>query len=118
MSAHFEEIYNKAHAAGMAALGVTQPAMMTVVDNRTGQVWHESEGMCGFAWVNVKPGTCAFAKWLKAEKSGYKDYAGGISIWVKEGGQSIERKTAYAEAFAMVLRAFGVTRAYANSRLD
>lgn len=46
-------------------------------------------------------------------------YYGGVSIWVGGFGQSVQRKEAYANAFAEVLneRVEGV-RAYAGSRMD
>jgi hypothetical protein len=68
--------------------------------------------------VNVKPGTSAFAKWLK--EKGYArtdDYYGGVTIWISAYNQSFVRKEAHACAMAESLREAGFN-AYANSRLD
>ena len=44
---------------------------------------------CGFAWVNVKPGTSKFAKWLKEKELASKDsFKGGVTIWVGDFNQS------------------------------
>jgi predicted CoA-binding protein len=44
-------------------------------------------------------------------------YPSGLCVWVSEFGQSVDRKAAYAGAFAQVLRNAGID-CYANSRLD
>ena len=82
------------------------------------------DGPCGFAWVNVRPATCTFAKWWKkniGERGGRKvsrAYEGGYTVmWVGEFNQSYEKKDAYATAFAEVLRKHGI-KAQAFSRLD
>ncbi len=76
------------------------------------------DGMCGFAWVNIKPGTSAYARWLKKEGIARKDsYYGGVTIWIGEHGQSYERKSAHAAELARVLRTHGVN-AINMSRLD
>lgn len=74
-------------------------------------------GVCGFAWVNVTPGTSSFARWLKKNKDGYKDYYGGISVWTRGYGQSMSKKEAYARGFAEVLRGAGIN-ARMGSRID
>jgi hypothetical protein len=58
------------------------------------------DGVCGFAWVVVKPATSSFAKWLK--KTGWADkaYGGGLSIWIGGYNQSMTRKEAHAAAMA------------------
>jgi hypothetical protein len=73
--------------------------------------------MCGFAWVNVRPGTSSFARWLKRADLARRAYHGGLDIWVRQFNQSHERKVAYARAYADVLQDAGVT-AYAGDRLD
>ncbi|HVG51646.1 MAG TPA: hypothetical protein VM867_08440 [Xanthobacteraceae bacterium] len=122
--AKFEAAYNKAAAAGKAAGEAVVPRPM-VVQQRAGvfggavvQDWFESEGLCGFAWVNVSPGNSPFANWLKKNKLARKAYAGGVDIWISAFGQSSERKEACARAMAKVLvDELGVS-AYADSRLD
>jgi hypothetical protein len=76
-------------------------------------------GVCGFAWVSIYPGNSPFANWLKKTERARKDsYAGGVSIWVSEYGQSMERKEAFASAFANSLRESGIEKAYSRSRMD
>lgn len=100
-----EALYNKAMLAGKVAMefcGV-----------------EEMRDACGFAWVNVRPGTSRFAKFLKAKKYARSDeYYGGVTIWIRgDGGQSVRRKEAYADAVASVMSDAGVD-AYSMSRLD
>jgi hypothetical protein len=80
--------------------------------------WIVEGGPCGFAWVNIKPGTSAFAKYLKETGKARSDsYYGGVTVWVGAFGQSMTRKEAYARAYAGVLQTAGY-KAYANSRMD
>jgi hypothetical protein len=122
----FAALYLMAEAAGMAALQMAKPRPMVVYTptsvfgnepDTSKPMYYESEGLCGFAWVNVSPGNSPFANWLKKNGKARKAYYGGVDIWVKEGGQSVERKEAYANAFAKVLVENGI-KAYASSRLD
>jgi len=122
----FRDIYTKAYNAGMKAGQEAIPTPMVVqthanmLDDNSPVVQSEyiSEGACGFAWVNVKPGYSKFAKWLKAMGYGDNDsYYKGVTVWVSEFGQSIARKEAFAHAFADVLKEFGI-QAYGASRLD
>ena len=75
------------------------------------------DGLCGFAWIKISPARGAFVTWLKSQEIGGKSYYGGYDIWVNEFGQSVDRKSAFAGAFAKVLNQYGIT-AYAESRLD
>ena len=76
------------------------------------------DGVCGFAWVAVRPRNSAFAKWLVANDKGRSsEYDRAILVWVREFGQSLERKSRYAGAFANVLSAEGI-KARAGSRID
>ena len=122
--AGFEAAFAKASAAGKAAGEAAKPRAM-IVQERAGpfggpvvQEWHEPEGMCGFAWVNVSPGNSPFANWLKKNKLARKSYHGGVDIWISEFGQSVERKEACASAMAKVLKEELGVNAYASSRLD
>ena len=120
-------VFKKARDAGLAAAAARVPVPMIVV-NRANSLDDNSPivsryapvmgGVCGFAWVKIKPANSAFARWCKAEGIGHKDsYAGGWSISCSDFGQSMEKKEAYADAFADVLQAEGI-RAYAQSRMD
>lgn len=114
--AEFEALFKEAHEAGMKAGIGEQTSTMVVVGH--GQRYVVPEGPCGFAWVVVKPGTSAFAKWLMKNGKARKHYYGGVSLWVGEFNQSMERKYAYAAAFAEVLRKNGIENCYADSRMD
>lgn len=124
----FQALYTQAHEAGAVAAEASRPTPM-VVQQRANPLDDSSPvvhtyapvegGVCGFAWINVRPGNSSFAKWLVASGKARKDsYAGGVSIWVHGYGQSMERKSAYADAFAKVLRTNGFDKAYAGSRID
>jgi hypothetical protein len=79
------------------------------------------DGLCGFAWVNVRNGRSSFAKWVKANRDGYKSYYGGVDIWSSrfsgDNGQSMMRKEAGCKAAAAVFNKYGL-EAFAMSRLD
>ena len=88
------------------------------------QTWYVPSGMCGFAWVTIKPARGALVTYLKSQDVGSKGYYGGWQIWCGRelsptagATQSIEIKEAAAGAAAAVLRKYGI-EAYAQSRLD
>lgn len=110
-------LWADAAAAGKAAGDAAVPDPMVVTTGDGAKSWYVSEGPCGFAWVNVKPGTSAFARWLVKAGLARKSYYGGVDVWVSDYGQSIARKEAAARAIARVLSDAGIT-AYAQSRLD
>jgi hypothetical protein len=86
-------------------------------------VYGVSEGVCGSAWVNIRPGGSRFARYLIKEGMGRTNsYSGGVDIrmWAlcgDRGSQSLTRWDAAARAVAAVLRDGGIT-AYAESRID
>lgn len=120
----FEAIVKQAEAAGMAALEAAKPRPIVVgtavgLSNQidySKPTYYEAEGLCGFAWISFA-GNTAFGRWMKKNRKISKDYPTGYCVWVSEGGQSVERKEAYARAYAEVLKANGI-EAYAQSRLD
>ncbi len=115
MSNEFNRIiFDAAHQAGHEAATKVVPEPMTVVGAK--QIWHVPEGMCGFAWVVFK-GNTSFGRWALKNKLARKAYSGGLHLWVSDYEQSYDRKSAYAAAFAEVLRKHGVD-AYADNRLD
>ena len=80
-----------------------------------------NDGVCGFASVQIKPANHRFAKWLLAKGYARKDsYHGGIAVWVHEFGQSYERKSKFAGAFASVVQEKfpELKSVWVNSRLD
>ena len=121
-----KRLYNKAYAAGLKAGNAKIPTPMIVGSPTTPlgsdidpnkKTYFVPQGVCGFAWVKVVPGTCSFARWLTKTGKGRPGYGGGTHVWVHEFGQSLEQKEAFARAFAQVLTEAGVT-AYSQSRMD
>ena len=74
-------------------------------------------GVCGFAGVVIKPARGKFVSYLKSLGMGHKHYYGGWYVSVHEFGQSLERKEAYARAYAKVLTEEGMS-CYVDSRMD
>jgi len=117
----FASIHKVAHSAGLEAGMNALPEPMTVTEadlmgNPIGRSWTVSEGACGFAWVTFA-GNTPWGRWAKAQGIASKGYPKGLQIWVSEFNQSVDRKEAYAQAYAKVLREHGI-EAYAQSRLD
>ena len=117
----FASIHKVAHEAGLEAGLNVLPVPMTVCEadlmgNPVGRSWTVSEGACGFAWVTFA-GNTPWGRWAKAQGIASKGYPKGLQIWVSEFNQSVDRKEAYAQAYAKVLREHGI-EAYAQSRLD
>jgi len=121
--------------AGIKALNTAKPTPM-IVEQHTNMIddnspvaksWVVDGGVCGFAWVQFKANTTPNRKFLAGlKKAGMvgekgsdwgKSYQGGYSYWVGQGGQSMERKIAFASAFAQVLSDNGIT-VYTGSRMD
>jgi hypothetical protein len=120
-----EILFLKAEMAGMEAATATTVTPMIVSQHENPfndaspveKSWFVEGGVCGFAWVNIKPGNCPFANWMKKNKGAGKDYYGGTSYSIHEYGQSMTRKEAHARAFAGVLNESGI-KAYCMSRMD
>lgn len=108
------KVFETALAAGNAALEAAKPTPMTVVGG--GERYFVSEGACGFAWVAFK-GNTKFGRWAKKVGVARAAYPTGMQYWVSQGGQSVDRKEAFARAFAAVLNFNGI-EAYANYRMD
>lgn len=123
--AGFEALALRAHDAGMLAGQRAIPTPMIVGPGAitingapvSGETYYVSEGVCGFAWITIYPGNSSFAIWAKKRGIASKAYRGGVQVWVGEFGQSMERKAAYARAYAEVLQSAGIT-AYSGSRMD
>lgn len=120
-----QKIYDEAHAAGMAAGTALVPDPMTVTERVN--PWDDNspvknsyfvpEGVCGFAWVVIRPANSSFGRWLKQNGKASGAYGGGLQVWVRQFGQSYEKKSAYATAFANVLKKYEI-KAYSDGRLD
>ena len=99
---------------------VVEEAFRAAKEAETAFILAHGEPMyCGFAWVNIKPGTSKIAKYLKEKHSARKSYYGGIDVWNPGNSrtQSMDIKEAGAQAFAKVLTENGFN-AYAMSRAD
>ena len=118
-------IYKEAYEAGLLAgkdadtpkFVVGSPTTALGSDIDFSKKTYILDGLCGFAWVNISPARGAFVTYLKSIDAGHKGYYGGYEIWVREFGQSVDRKYAFAQAFAEVLGRYGI-EASAGSRLD
>ena len=120
-------LFARAQEAGRIAADATTPQPMYVVqrqnplDDNSPIVKAYApvmSGVCGFAWTIIKPGNGSFARHLKSlGLARPSDYYGGVMVSASEYGQSYEKKSAHAAAFAAVLKEAGI-RAYAMSRLD
>lgn len=119
-------VFGAAHAAGMKAAAEVVPVPMHVVeranplDDTSPVVKRYApvlDGVCGFAWIVITPGTSVAARYAKKYLGARKHYGGGVSIWVSAYDQSMTRKSAYASAFAKVLVEAGIS-AYAGERMD
>ena len=120
------EIFAKAYDAGITAGNNAKPIPMTVcsADPLTGRpiavIDVVADGVCGFAWVSMKantPENKKFLSWAKKANVMRKSCMGGFTYWVSVFNQSMQRKEAFAEAFAKVLCEHGMT-CYADSRMD
>ena len=113
-----QELLDRALMEGGKAADAAVPTPIMVEDYFSGQTYHVPQGLCGFAWVTIRPGNSSFALWLV--KNGYarKAYGGGVVINSGSvGGQSIQIKEAWAQAVSAVLCAGGI-KAVPGSRLD
>jgi hypothetical protein len=122
----FSELHARADAAGAAAADAHSPTPMHVVQRENPfdenspiikRYAPVADGVCGFGWINIRPGNHPFANWAKKRGLARKSYSGGVDIWVSRYGQSYERKLAYARAYAEVLTEAGI-KAYGTGRLD
>lgn len=115
-----EDLFAKAREAGLKAGMEVVPTPMIVREEfpNPGRTYAPvMDGVCGFAWVTIKPGTCRAARMAKQLMQCHRGYHGGVEIWVSDFNQSLTRKEAYATAFARVLRDAGI-QAYPGSRMD
>lgn len=124
--AQMEQILQEAIQAGREAAKAAQVVPMVVGEaiglsnqiNYNKPVEYVADGVCGFAWVTVKPANSRFAKFMVkrgiAKKSGYEP---GVYVWISDYNQSMQRKSAHARAMAKVLTDYGIN-AYSQSRMD
>lgn len=133
-------LLREAEAAGEAAARAAVPVPIRVTE-RVDPFNDESaiktdygvytEGVCGFAWIEVHPANSRIANHIKRRYADVRGehagegslhsgshYPSGLSIWVGGYGQSMARKEAYAHAYSRVLREAGFERVYGGSRMD
>ena len=120
----FMALYQNAIAAGRAAVEALNVVPMVVTEADifgkplpNAKRYYVSDGVCGFAWVKIRPANSAFANWLKKNKLGSTAYGGGLQIWISDYNQSMQKKEAFAGGMADTFRAAGIS-AYADSRMD
>ena len=112
-------IVTRAHMAGLEAGDKVVPKVFDIVDMEDRVIDTLEDGLCGFAWVTIKPNRGPLVAYLKKNQLGQAAYqnGGGFIVWIDRYNQSVTRKYAYAVAFARVLQSHGVN-AVAGSRLD
>ena len=116
----YAEIWAEAWTAGVMAGLACRPTPMVVEHHKSKALYVAEvvdDGMCGFAWVKVRPANGKMARWLKAQDKGSKAHDGGWVVYVHDFGQSWERKASAARATAAVLVKHGIDAPY-DSRMD
>jgi hypothetical protein len=111
----FKLIFELADFMAKAEVGAVIPTPMVVYDG--GHEWFVADGVCGFAWVTIRPSNCAAAEYAQKEL-GWKvdDYSDDMRLWVSNYSQSMQRKEVYAHKFAKVLNEHGI-QAYSDSQM-
>lgn len=98
-----------------AGLGET-PVPMTVFGND--QAYVVEDGVCGFAWIEIRPAKGGLVTYLKKSKQGYySSYQKAYIFNIHDFNQSLTRKEAMAYAMAAYLCNCGYN-VCANSRID
>jgi len=123
----FAKLWANAEKAGREAAAnvMVKDYLIQSVDILTGTPVNGSpqyvmNGVCGFAWLIIKPANSRFAKWLLASGFGRKSsYEGGVRVSISDFryGQCMERKQAHAGAMCQTLCAAGIN-CYSDSRMD
>jgi hypothetical protein len=70
-----------------------------------------TDGSTGTVYINFAPASLGYLKWLKTKGYALKNNKNvrktglvtGVTMYIEEGGHSIEKKVAYARAFAKVI---------------
>lgn len=129
----FREILAEADAAGREAVRKLNVIPMIVGEaiGFTNQIGYSrptefvADGVCGFAWTYVYPKHKGNTKLGKQERAALEacdfqqDYCNPkkYTLWISDFDQSMQKKYAYAKAFADVLCAHGMT-AGGQCRMD
>ena len=98
-----------------AGLGETPVPMQVIGSDQSFLV---EGGVCGFAWIEIRPARGPLVTYLKKSKQGYySEYERAYIFNIHDFNQSLTRKEAMAEAMAEHLRKCGYN-VYAGSRMD
>jgi hypothetical protein len=114
----YEELWQTALTIGKAAGDQAKPIPMTVqqhenvlVDNSpVVKSWNVPDGVCGFAGIVFRPATQPFVRWLVKQypEATHKHYQGGREFFVRDFGQSMQRKEACAGAMCRFFESHGI----------
>lgn len=132
--ATFKAIIAEADAAGKEAVSKLKVIPMIVGEAKSlfsneidysKPTEYVADGVCGFSWAYVYPEHKGNTKLGKQERKvleafGFEqDYCNPkkYTLWISDFNQSMQKKEAYARAFAAVLSSFGI-RAGSQSRMD
>jgi hypothetical protein len=89
-----------------------------MIVNGTDRSFFVGDGVCGFAWIEIRPARGGLVTYLKKSKQGYySEYERAYIFNIHDFNQSLTRKEAMAEAMAEHLRKCGYN-VFANSRID
>ncbi|MEQ1929824.1 MAG: hypothetical protein ABL957_04720 [Parvularculaceae bacterium] len=105
-------IFERASSAATAAARAFIPTPMKFVGFDI-----EMEGACGHAWLRIPDARRGFVRWVVKNGHAGKHYKGGAQIFADVASQSLDRKKAYAMAFAAVLLHNGI-KCEVETRLD
>jgi hypothetical protein len=117
--AKFQADFEDAHAVAVLAGNAANPTPMAVYNPASGATHVVSDGVCGFAYVTIRPRNCKLARFAVdhycwRSNSWHKR----IELSVQDFGQSLARKEAFAEAFAKRMHELGHTEVSWDSRID
>ena len=108
--------FENALAEGIQAGNEVIPIPMQVIGRD--QSFVVEGGVCGFAWLEIRPARGPLVTYLKKSGQGYySSYSRAYIYTIHQFGQSLTRKEAMADRMAEYLRKCGYN-VYANFRLD
>ena len=108
------------HTEATSAAKVAVKKMLDEWNEKTGGNQYGEPMYCGFAWVDIKErSNSKLGKALQGVGFRKSWQSGVLQLWdpAQHRGQSMDCKEAGAEAYAEVLRNYGI-KAYAGSRAD
>ena len=133
MVAFIEEIFIEAQLKACDAFHSHKPTPMIVGHAKNlfsneiipGTEEIVEDGLCGFAWINIKPARGPLVKFLKSKGIGRNGDYGGYTISSYEStpgtgfSQSMEKNQAGCKAFVkVILKYFPDMNIYVGTRID